>query len=363
MSGPLEQMSQILQNVDLAPLTSFGVGGPAQTYLKLNGSAAFKNFLEKEGPVDFSWLLGSATNVLISDRGLSGLTLHFAGGQLVWDETNDLLIADAGATWDDLVVFAIERGLWGVELMSGIPGTVGGAAAININAYGQALSDVLAWVEVYDHLKQSCRRIAFDKADWGYKRSPFADSRQAVLSVALKLEKQPTTQLRYGTALKYAAGRGLDASSLADRRQIILGVRAAAGSLLDGSATGSAKTCGSFFKNPVVDKEKIAAVIAHEETGLPAGELLAMNRLHGGKAGRVSAAHVLLAAGFKRGQRFGRVRLHPDHVLKIENFDGASAQEIYDAARLIQKTVKIKLDIDLEFEVKTLGAFDETDIK
>ncbi|MYB40018.1 FAD-binding protein [Candidatus Saccharibacteria bacterium] len=352
-------MSQILQNVDLAPLTSFGVGGPAQAYLKLDSSAAFKRFLRVADPPGFEWLLGSATNVLISDRGLDGTTWHFAGGRLAFDEADGLLLADAGAVWDDLVVFAVARGLWGVELMSGIPGTVGGAAAININAYGQALADVLAWVEVYDPLEKSCRRIAFDEADWGYKRSPFADGRQAVLSLALKLEKRPTTELRYGTALKYAADRGLDAGSLAERRQIILGVRAAAGSLLDSSESGSARTCGSFFKNPVIGREKIEAVIAHEETNLTAKELLAMNRLHGGSAGRVSAAHVLLAAGFKRGQRFGRVRLHPDHVLKVENFASASAQEIYDTARLIQKTVKMRLDIDLEFEVKTMGVFDD----
>ena len=347
-------MSKILQNFDLAPLTGFGAGGRAEAYLRLESSADFRRLLETAGPPGFDWLLGSATNVLVSDRGLGGTTLHFAGGRIAWDEADGLLVADAGAAWDDLVVFAVERGLWGVELMSGIPGTVGGAAAINVNAYGQALADVLAWVEAYDPAEPGCRRIAFDQTEWGYKRSPFADGRRAVLSLALKLQRRPTTELSYATALEYAAGRGLDAGSLADRRRIILGVRAAAGSLLDGSA----KTCGSFFKNPVVAEEKIEAIIAHDEAGFAAGELLAMNRLHGGDRRRLSAAHVLLAAGFKRGQRFGRVRLHPDHVLKIENFAGATAQEIYDTAKSVQKTVKMKLDIDLEFEVKTMGFFD-----
>ena len=334
-------------------MTAFGVGGPAQAYLKLASASDFDSLLGKSQPPRLDWVLGSATNVLISDAGLEGLTLHLAGGRLLYDETAGLLVADSGASWDELVRFAVERGLWGVELMSGIPGTVGGAAAININAYGQSLSDTLAWVESYDPETGRVSRDSFDPREWTYKRSPFAGGKRLILRIALRLERQATGELTYAAALAYARERGLSSRTLSGRRQIILGTRAGAGSLLDGSA----KTCGSFFKNPAVDKRKVEALIAYEETNLTAQSLLAQSRLQDGDSWRVSAAHVLLAAGFRRGQRFGRVRLHPDHVLKVENYAGASAQEIYDTALTIRKTVKMKLDIDLEFEVQTMGPF------
>ncbi len=81
------------------------------------------------------------------------------------------------------------------------------------------------------------------------------------------------------------------------------------------------------------------------------------NKIHGGDQARVSASHVLLAAGFKRGQNWGPVRLHPEHVLKLENIKGASAQQIFDVAMEIINVVQQKLAIALESEVKFLGEF------
>jgi UDP-N-acetylmuramate dehydrogenase len=81
--------------------------------------------------------------------------------------------------------------------------------------------------------------------------------------------------------------------------------------------------------------------------------------VHGGAQKRVSAAHVLLAAGFQRGQTWGPVRLHPDHILKLENTGGATAQQIYNVAMEIVNTVKNKLAVDLVPEVRFLGSFEE----
>ncbi|MEO5691039.1 MAG: hypothetical protein ABIQ64_02530, partial [Candidatus Saccharimonadales bacterium] len=74
-------------------------------------------------------------------------------------------------------------------------------------------------------------------------------------------------------------------------------------------------------------------------------------------AQRASAAHVLLAAGFKRGQSWGSVKLHDKHVLKIETLPGALAQDVYDVSHLVTQTVKAKLDITLDHEVRFLGEF------
>ena len=349
-------MSQILQNIDLAPLTAFGVGGQAENYLAIKSYDDFLSWLKQ---IDFSkpyHILGSATNSLISDQGLDGTVIHFIDGQIQFK--NNQLIADSGVNWDYLVEQAIKHNLWGIELMSGIPGTVGGAVAININAYGQALSDTLSWVEVYNPQNQQLEKIPFKKADWDYKKSPFSNSDLIILRAALNLKPTSATKLNYPSALLYAQKHNLNPNNLKTRRQIILSVRAKAGSLLNQEDKSLAKTCGSFFRNPVVDQTQLNQLLSFDETKINIDQLKTMNQIHGGQTNRISAAHVLLAAGFKRGQTFKRVRLHPDHVLKIENYDNATALEIYQLAKHIAKTVKIKLNINLEFEVNTLGRFE-----
>jgi UDP-N-acetylmuramate dehydrogenase len=107
----------------------------------------------------------------------------------------------------------------------------------------------------------------------------------------------------------------------------------------------------------MVDSETAERLMAYDETGKSAELLKQMNQVHGGDQKRVSAAHVLLAAGFERGQSWGPVRLHPDHILKVENTGGATAQNIYDVAGEIVRTVKDKLAIELTPEVRFLGEF------
>ena len=99
------------------------------------------------------------------------------------------------------------------------------------------------------------------------------------------------------------------------------------------------------------------SVMKYDESGKTKAELKKMNQVHGGDQRRVSAAHVMLAAGFKRGQTWGKVKLNDQNLLKIEALPGASAQDIFDVVRLIQTEVKKKLDINLEPEARILGVF------
>ena len=360
-------MVQIVADIPLSDKTAFAVGGRASNYCPLKTSVDLKAVLTHLNPDWPVWVLGAGTNCLISDRGLPGLTIHFTDGDFQLGPRHQI-IADAGVIWDDLVVASIEQGLWGIELLSGIPGTVGAAATININAYGQALTDSLDWVEVYDKTGQS-NRISYQPQDWGYKKSPFSPAAKQLSTVGLNrivgrigltLQTKPTTDLAYQAALDIAHQRGLDPRILTDRRQIIIEARHQAGSLLWPNQTGQAKTCGSFFKNPTVKRSLVKKLIDFDESQRTRRQLRKMNQLGSGSRSRVSAAHVLLAAGFKRGQQFGQVRLHPDHVLKLENYRQASAAELADVARLIQITVRKKLGINLEPEVVFLGRFDTT---
>ena len=344
---------KITNNQPLAEFTSFGVGGSAEHYLKVTNSKQLVEALRSLPDQQPLWRLGWGTNSLISDHGLPGTTLHIQGGQIEQQATT--LIAEAGVYWDDLVTYAVSQKLWGLELMSGIPGGVGAATHINISAYGQSLAKSVAWVEVFDLTTKNVLKVEPDANSWAYKQSIFQDKPWLILRVALELSRQATTELVYQAALDEAEQLKLNPDKLDDRRQIILAARAKVGALLKAD---SAKTAGSFFRNPLISPKLAEQVIKFDESGRTVAQIKAMNKVHGGQVLRVSAAHVLLAAGFKRAQRWGQVGLHKDNLLKIENLGGAKAQEIYQVAQTIKQTVSHKLGIELEEEVELLGKFD-----
>jgi len=345
----------IQKNVDLKKYSSFHSGGKAQELIECTSAddtvEALAAFSEK--PITN---LGFGTNVLISDSGIDGVTLLHHHGDI--QITDGLVVAEAGVWWDDLVTRALDAKLWGVELMSGIPSSVGGAIMGNIAAYGQQISDTLDWVDIITTQSQKIERVPARDLSYGYRYCSLQARRDiTILRAAFKLSAKPTQDLEYSSALRIADEYDLDTHKLVDRRQIILEARKRAGSLYDPKIKKNAYTAGSFFKNPTVSSDIAQHVMTFDESGKTAEALMQQNKIHGGDSFRVSAAHVLLAAGFKRGQTWGNVRLHPEHILKIENHGNASSQEIYNVAQNLMSTVKDKLNIVLEPEVQFIGVF------
>lgn len=349
----------IQNNIPLAEYTTLGVGGTAEQLVILDSAQHIESILNDTTPNNLT-ILGYGANILVSDAGIPGLTviLHSRGAGIHLDE-DGTLIADAAVWWDDVVDFAIKKNLWGLELMSYIPGGVGAAVIGNIAAYGQAVKDTLQWVEVLDD-KRILKRLDAKDLGLNYRTSSFqseALQNYIVLRAAFSLSSQPTCELQYQSALKIAQQLDLLPDTLENRRRIIQHTRLNAGSIFLPGKPNQPKTAGSFFKNPVVTAEQAVHVATFDETGRTTKQIEQQNQTHGGSVLRVSAAHVLLAAGFNRGQSWGSVRLHPDHVLKIENTGSATAQEIYDVSQEIISTVYQKLDIRLQPEVQFLGSF------
>jgi UDP-N-acetylmuramate dehydrogenase len=351
---------QEFHNVSLASYTSLGVGGPAEKLVIAKSSKELQEILEQTPANDPVWVLGYGTNSLIADSGLQGTVVLTHGGAITTED--NCLVADSGVWWDDLVQASIEASSWGLELMSGIPGGVGAAVLGNIAAYGQAASDSLAWVELYNRDTQTVQKLHTSDLTFGYRQSSLQSetfARSVVLRVAFKISKRPTHQLTYRSALDIAERMNLTPDSLEHCRTIIMATRKAANALYDPDNTDNSKSAGSFFKNPMVEPDLAEQIMAYDETKRSLEHLKAQNQVHGGSAVRVSAAHVLLAAGFERGQRWDDVQLNPKHILKLQNSGHASAQSIYRVVRLIQQQVKEKLGIELQTEVRFLGNFEE----
>ncbi len=345
------------KNIDLSEYTTFQLGGIAENFIEVSSTAQLIEVLKdnKSEPIN---LIGYGSNTLISDAGLPGLTICLRGGEISVDDGQ--IIADAGVWWDDVVQKSIEQNLWGLELMSQIPGSVGAAIYINITAYGQSIGDLVEWVDVWSSKTKSISRIDRSELVWGYKKSIFQDpemSHLIILRASLKLNHESNSSLVYQKALDVANELDLNPDVLKDRREIIIEARNRAGSIWDPKRSDNSRNAGSFFRNPLVSSEVADQVMAFEEFGKTKAQISTMNQVHGGDSSRVSAAHVMLAAGFKRGQSWGNIKLGDKNLLKIEALPGATAQELYNTVLLIQKTVKEKLNIDLEPEAQILGDF------
>ncbi len=339
---------------NLANFTSLKVGGSAETLLIPESYNDTVEILQSNSGT--LWFLGYGSNVLISDHGLPGTTMLWRNGTI--SEHNNTLIVDAGVWWDDLVKYSISRKLWGLELMSEIPSSVGGAIFGNIAAYGQQVSDTLEWVDIYDSIQKIVSRIPADQFTFSYRSSSFQSQPHIkILRAGFGLSKEPLHTLTYDSALAIAEELNETIDNLESVRRIIVETRTCAGSIYHPDDESAERTAGSFFKNPMVTTEQAQQLASFDESGKTLERIINQSKIHGGSAQRASAAHVLLAAGFKRGQTWGSVKLHDKHVLKIETLPGAHAQDVYDISHLVTQTVKTKLDINLEPEVRFLGEF------
>ena len=350
-------MEQPSASQNLAQFTSLKCGGDAENLDLPRSRDEVLTLLSDITPETPLWLLGYGSNCLISDKGLPGTTIIWRGGEIWQDGTT--LYVDAGVWWDDFVQFAIRKKLWGLELMSEIPSSVGGAIFGNIAAYGQQASDTLLWVEVFDRQSGETKRLEKDMIDFAYRESSLQTQPHLIIvQAAFALATEPLHTLRYESALSVAKEYGYSLDTLEGLRSTIIETRRRAGSLYHPDDPRAEHTAGSFFKNPLVTLAQAEQLARYDESGKTLERLLEQNKIHGGSSQRASAAHVLLAAGFSRGQTWNRVRLHPQHVLKIEALEGATAAEVYSVAQEIILTVKSKLDITLTPEVRFLGSFE-----
>lgn len=257
----------VREHVPLANLTTFRTGGPARFLLdaysvaQVRDAEAFAN--GRSLPL---LLLGGGSNLLAPDAPLEAVVLRLQARTVAFVEDGDaraIASADAGASWDGLVRAATGRGYWGLENLSGIPGTVGGAVVQNIGAYGAALSDALISVDAYDRTRGETRVFSRGACAFGYRTSLFKRERGnlIVLRARLALSRIPRPNLAYRDLAERVGGEG--APDLLKIRAAVLAIRA--GKFPDLARYG---TAGSFFLNPVLP-EREAVSIAARFPGMP----------------------------------------------------------------------------------------------
>lgn len=179
-------VTRVREQVSLSELTSFRIGGPAAACAEAGDGRELAAALDvcRENGFPFC-VLGNGTNVLAPDEGYAGLVLRLAGGAPRFEGRSATVAA--GTSLSAFAKACVARGLAGLEALSGIPGTVGGACAMNAGAYGAQLSDVLVSVRI---LRGGVvEEAAVREGDLGYRSSAFAAPGCIVLEATVRLDE------------------------------------------------------------------------------------------------------------------------------------------------------------------------------
>ncbi len=290
------------------------------------------------------YVLGGGNNILFTRRFEGTLIKPAATGITVIGEDADTvtLRAEAATDWDRMVAWCVERGLWGAENLSLIPGTVGASPVQNIGAYGAEAAGIIYRVHLYDTLRRE--HATLEKADcrFAYRDSIFKHEmrgRTVITAVELRLGKHPAPNLAYGDLKAQVEARG--GTSIANIRDAVCAIRRS--KLPDPDTLGNA---GSFFKNPVVDNAT-AERLREEDPACPVYPVSA----HG--MCKLAAGWLIDRAGLK-GFRMGRVGVHERQALVLVNFGGATGNEVIALARYVQDRVFDRFGVRIEPEVNIL---------
>ncbi len=290
------------------------------------------------------YVLGGGNNILFTRRFEGTLIKPAATGITVIGEDADTvtLRAEAATDWDRMVAWCVERGLWGAENLSLIPGTVGASPVQNIGAYGAEAAGIIYRVHLYDTMRRE--HVTLEKADcrFAYRDSIFKHELRGhtvITAVELRLGKHPSPNLAYGDLKAQVEARG--GASIANIRDAVCAIRRS--KLPDPDTLGNA---GSFFKNPVVDNAT-AERLREEDPACPVYPVSA----HG--MCKLAAGWLIDRAGLK-GFRMGRVGVHERQALVLVNFGGATGDEVIALARYVQDKVFDRFGVRIEPEVNIL---------
>jgi UDP-N-acetylmuramate dehydrogenase len=348
------------EQVDLAPLTTLGVGGRARWFVRAEAAADVARAHQWAQDAGTPLLvLGGGSNVVVADAGFDGLVLLIAlpGTTFVPRGPDTLLTAGAGEPWDGVVAAAVDRGLAGLECLSGIPGTVGGTPIQNVGAYGQEVADTIERVVVYDTTSGDTLTLTPADCRFTYRSSRFKQEdagRFVVCSVLFRLRAGAPT-VNYPDIVTHLERAGVTAPSAAAVRDAVLTVRKRKGMVVD-AADPDTRSVGSFFMNPIVTAGEYEHAASLQEAHPPAFPM------PDGRV-KVSAAWLIEHAGFARGEADGAAGISSKHTLALINRGGATAGDVLRLATRIKRQVGDRFGIWLRPEPLFIGFDRDPDVE
>jgi UDP-N-acetylmuramate dehydrogenase len=303
--------------------------------------------LDSDGD-DEALVLAGGSNVVLADD-LADLTVVLLANTEITVAGN-IVRAEAGALWDDVVITSLAHGLGGLECLSGIPGSAGATPVQNVGAYGAEVADTIRRVRLLDRRSGEDRWLPPEALEFGYRTSVLRHSQAAiVLEVEFALDPDGrSAPLRYGelaNALGAEPGSRTDPSRV---RQAVLELRASKGMVLD-DADHDTWSVGSFFTNPVVSPADFDRLQGRLDGPVP--NYPAPNGV------KLAAGWLVERAGFAKGYPgdSAPARLSTKHALALTNRGKATTAEVIALARAVRDGVRTTFGIELTPEPILIG--------
>lgn len=306
-----EFWKEVKKGEPISAHTTLGIGGPAKYFLEVRNIEKLKVALYECRKANIKYfVLGNGSNMLVSDEGFDGLIILNKFSYL--KNIGKTFSVGAGILIQDFIDYVIDKGYAGIEKMSGIPGSVGGAIYGNAGAYGQTISDCLTKVTAFD----GSNIKTFDKnmCEFGYRESVFKKNNNIIIGAEFVFERGEkeflkkisldTIQLR---AQKYSQG---------------------------------IRCPGSYFKNIIASRLKPSVL-----KSIPVDKIT---------YGKIPAGYLMESVGAKGCQK-GNIKIAEHHGNLIVNEGGGTAKDFKELADIYAKKVKEKFGIVLEPEVQLLG--------
>ena len=295
-----ETASLCLMNESLKKHTTYGIGGPADLMIFPKSKQDLIKVVEiiNKNKIQLA-ILGSGSNVLVSDNGIRGAVISLKNSLKQIEVDDNILYAECGTMLGKIVKHAVKNNLIGLENLNGVPGTLGGALIMNAGAWGGEISENLIHVEVINS-KSEIQKIQKKDLNFSYRQSSF-NKDDILLSAKFNLKKADKNIIKENF---------IEAQSGRKKSQPL-----------------NKRSAGSLFKNPKNN----------------------------------SAGKLLDEAGLK-GFSIGDAKISEKHANFFINDGDASSRDMLMLIKKAHKAVKDKFNVNLSLEVKLMG-FNEEEIE
>lgn len=353
---------EFFENYGLKKHTSMYVGGPARYFVEVNSKEELIKALifSKEKSLKI-FILGGGSNIIISDKGFDGLVIKInikGVTSIKEDEISKYYEVMAGESWDEFVGFSVNSGLYGIENLSHIPGTVGASVVQNIGAYGQEVSTSVVSVKVLEI--ETLKEKVLSKKDlkFSYRKSILNTTdkgKYVVLAVVFSLKNSGELNTKYDDIKKSFEGKKPDLISL---RNAIIQIRNKKFPYPDSPVHG---TVGSFWNTEVIDESTYENIIKKlDEKGFlqKAQDLRDKKNAFSVEQGLKVPYGILIEVLSFKGYKKGGVKILDSHSGVINNFSGkCTASEVIDLSSEVINKIKEEFDINLKIEPELVGEF------
>ena len=300
--------NQVVHDVPLAPLSTFNIGGDAKYFIQVSHEDNLISAINWAKIRNISYkIFAGGSNVVFPDEGLDCLVIQLFGGNIEIKE--NIIFSDCGVILMDVINKSILQGLSGLESLSGIPGTVGGAIVGNAGAYGHEIGEVVETVEVWDGSKKLL--LSKNECEFGYRESIFKTKPYIILQATFKFAKG-------------------DSQKLQEYSKHIIKIR-------ENKYKPGLKCPGSFFKN-ILEKD------------LTTEQFAKINR---SKIiyGKLPAGYLLEEVGAK-GMRVGDIEIANFHGNLFINRGNGKGADVKKLAFILKEKVKDRFGISLVEEIR-----------